>query len=105
MAACYQEHTFIKSPKPQDGRWSKIVLLQKDPFFVCVSCHFFFHFQSISSPNHGQTYTVLHTYFFISFLFLKTTPTSNPKGGHALHASFSYWDMPTSGPKRGGACA
>ena len=43
------------------------------------------------------------------FIFLRTTPTSNPKGGHPLHAySFSYGTMPKSSPKGGGgggACA
>ena len=33
-------------------------------------------------------------------IFLKTTPTSNPKKGGAY--SFSYWDTPTSGQKGGG---
>ena len=30
---CLYYHTFIKLTKPQGGRWSKIVLLQKDLFF------------------------------------------------------------------------
>ena len=32
-ACCLYDHTFIYLPKPQDGRWSKLVLLQKDLFF------------------------------------------------------------------------
>ena len=50
----------------------------KRPFFF-ISCHFS-HFQSISSPNPRQTYL---SYIFLPqiSLFLKTTPTSNPKGG------------------------
>ena len=39
-----------KSPKPQGGRWSKFVLLQKDLFFFRIS-HHFSCFKSISSPN------------------------------------------------------
>ena len=58
----------------------------KRPFFFnffFISCHFS-HFQSFSSPNPRQTYLSYNffaTNFSISFLFLKTTPTSNPKGG------------------------
>ena len=32
-ACCLYDHTFVYLPKPQDRRWSKIVLLQKDLFF------------------------------------------------------------------------
>ena len=50
----------------------------------------------ISSPNEGD---ILHMHF----IFLRTTPTSNSKGGHTTHAySFSYGNTPTSSPKGGG---
>ena len=94
--------TFIYLPKPQDGRWSKIVLLQKDG----ISCHFSY-FQSISSPNPRQTY---FSYIFLpqislfhGFSLRPHPPLIQKGGGHTLHAySFSYWDTPTSGPKGGG---
>ena len=51
-----------------------------------------------------------YRYIFISFLFLKTMPTSNPKGGGGggggilhmyMNYSFSYGATPKSGPKGG----
>ena len=36
----FTHHTFIYLPKPQDGRWSKIVLLQNDLFWGAFMSHF-----------------------------------------------------------------
>ena len=51
-ACCLYYHTFVYLPKPQDGRWSKIVLLQKDLFLDFMPFLPFFpfseHFQSKS---------------------------------------------------------
>ena len=83
------------SPKTNDGRWSNIVNLQKDLFFVfvvgvitpshqpgytCSSCYFPLFFGElpmdpiISGPNEGAYYTCI-------FIFLRTTPNSSPGGG------------------------
>ena len=75
------------------------------PFFNGTT-HENCHFHVFSSPKHRQTYIFLHIHIYFIY-FLKTTPTSNPKGGgggHTTHAySFSYWTTPNSGPK-GGMC-
>ena len=67
-----------------------------------ISCHFF-HFRSISSPNPRQTYISYIFFDTISFIFVKTIPTSNPKGGAHFTSIFIFllghahiW------PKRGG---
>ena len=52
-------------PKPQSGRWSKIVLLTFFFFFLVP----LFPFQSISSPNHYQTYLFILFFFWHKFLY------------------------------------
>ena len=65
----------------------------------------FMPFSSFSEHFQSKSWANIHFFyacFFISFIFLITTPTSNPKGGGAWSIySFSYWDTPTSGTKGG----
>ena len=77
---------FIESPKTTTWEVDKTSASPKRPFFVCFVPFFpfppFFNRTThehcvISFPKHGQT-CIFYAYLFISFLFLKTTPTSNP---------------------------
>ena len=107
---CLYYHTFIKLTKPQGGRWSKIVLLQKDLFFfflfrlrVIFPIFIAFPVQIVNK------YIPFHPFFghnFLCFIFyLRPHPPLIQKRGHALHAySYSYWDTPTSHQKGGGMC-
>ena len=61
------------------------------------------HFQSSTKAKTRYMFIFAH----ISFLFLKTTPISNPKGGGGggilyMHVHFPMGPRPTLAPKRGG---
>ena len=92
--------------KPKGVRWSRnsaspfiFLMIRAISPFLSRTTHIRCHFQSSTKAKTRYMSIFLH----ISFLFLKTTPTSNPNGGHTIHAcSFSYGATPNSGPKGGG---
>ena len=56
MLLVLRTHIYIYLPKPKDGRWSEIVLLEKDLFyFLCFITEL--PMNTVSFPDHFQSKT------------------------------------------------
>ena len=103
-ACCLYDHTFVYLPNPQDGEVVKNSASPKRPFVLdFMSFSPFFPF-SVQILGKHTFYTFFCHKFSISFLFLKTTPTSSPKGGGGtlyMHVHFPIGTRPHLAQKGG----
>ena len=109
-ACCLYDHTFVYLPKLHDGRWSKIVLLQKDLFFLDFMS-FFPIFKAFPVQILGKH--TFHTFFLpqislFHFFSLRPHPPLIQNGGGGgtlyMHVHFPIGTRPHLAQK-GGACA